>query len=191
MAATHSYAGINLVKGFDYEGDDLNVKGIDGTLFTIPFDKIKYSAQYGDDEVELQIPFEDHNPTHDVLCEIRFYVPPKQVELMDEEGVEEQTEQEENQEESITSQIFQTITKKANIDKNLGAKIVSLEGLPLSVPRGKYTADLYTKEMRLHGSTFNYKVDYKNIKKAFLLPMNDDVKLTINYLAACVFSSWF
>jgi hypothetical protein len=33
--------------------------------------------------------------------------------------------------------------------------------------------------LRFHGSTFNYNVDYKNIQKGIILPMNHENKTAI------------
>jgi len=46
------------------------------------------------------------------------------------------------------------------------------------VPRGKYTIDLYKKFLRMHGMTFNHRIEYKNIVRAFLLPLSDEVHTT-------------
>ena len=35
--------------------------------------------------------------------------------------------------------------------------------------------DLCKKSVRFHGLSFNYVVEYKNINKAFLLPLPDEV----------------
>jgi structure-specific recognition protein 1 len=41
------------------------------------------------------------------------------------------------------------------------------------VPRGKYTIDFYQKNLRFHGPTFNYNIDYKNIQRGFILPLSN------------------
>lgn len=163
------------MKGFEFEDNHLMVKAEDGTMMSIPYPMIRNSAVYNNDELEIQIPLEDNNEQHDVLCEMRFYIPRNEDTQMDEEEVTE----DQVVTTSIAQELYQNIEKKANIDKNTGELICTLENLPLVVPRGKYTVNLYSKKMRLHGSTFNYKISYNNIKKAFLLPMNDGVSITI------------
>ena len=54
-----------------------------------------------------------------------------------------------------------------------------IDALNLVVPRGKYTADLHMNNMKLHGSTFNYKIVYQNVVKAFLLPENDGMHFNL------------
>ena len=56
--------------------------------------------------------------------------------------------------------------------------IASLANLPMIIPRGKYSFDLYTDFAKLHGSTNDYKILYKDISKCFLLPKPDG-----NYMA--------
>eukprot|EP01016_Furgasonia_blochmanni_P021761 TRINITY_DN2392_c0_g1_i12.p1 TRINITY_DN2392_c0_g1~~TRINITY_DN2392_c0_g1_i12.p1 ORF type:complete len:345 (-),score=122.98 TRINITY_DN2392_c0_g1_i12:420-1454(-) len=43
--------------------------------------------------------------------------------------------------------------------------------------RGRYATDLYKNFLRFHGSTFGYKINYKNFKHAFILPRPDDVHM--------------
>jgi structure-specific recognition protein 1 len=64
---------------------------------------------------------------------------------------------------------------KANISQSAGDVIVSFNDLPFIVPRGKYSCDLSATSLRMHGSTFNHIIQYKNIGRAFLLPKPDDV----------------
>jgi len=72
-----------------------------------------------------------------VLCEIRFYIPPI--------GTTEEGEQEEGDDARANhvNELYRTIKEKANLDKHIGELICTLENLPLVVPRGKYTVDLY------------------------------------------------
>ena len=49
----------------------------------------------------------------------------------------------------------------------------------MAVPRGKYSIDMFQNFMRLHGKTHNYKVMYKNVSKAFLLPSPDQVHVAL------------
>lgn len=61
--------------------------------------------------------------------------------------------------------------EKAKIGEFAGESIATLLDVNLAVPRGKYTIDFYQKNLRFHGMTFNYNIDYKNIMKGFVLPM--------------------
>lgn len=165
--------GIHLLSDIDYNGDKLVGRHQEGEIFAIPFDKVNNTAIYNGNELEIDIPFEEFNENHDVFCGIRLYLPSKN-DVMNEENVE-------NTEPNLIEIINEAIKKKSKMEVNMGDLICTLPDLPLAVPRGKYTADLYrdkskTKgELKLHGSTFSYKINFKNIVKAFLLPQNDDV----------------
>lgn len=54
---------------------------------------------------------------------------------------------------------------------------MTFEEIPLLVPRGKYACDFYEDFLRFHGQTHNYKIDYKNVERAFLLPRPDEVHM--------------
>lgn len=118
---------------------------------------------------------------------------------MEEEAGEEEAEKETDkakpkEKTKGTADIFNNyIMERANISQTAGDVIVSFNDLPFIVPRGKYSCDLSASSLRLHGSTFNHIVQYKNINKAFLLPKPDDVPLVIilyNVLGAYLFRYW-
>lgn len=69
------------------------------------------------------------------------------------------------------------IIKAAGIGEFAGEVIASLAELPMLIPRGKYTLDLYTTFAKLHGRTHDYKISYKDINKGFLLPKPDGVHM--------------
>ena len=89
----------------------------------------------------------------DILCEIRFHVQNNEVGRSDgaiDVGDEEITPA------KCFSNKFQ---KKAGLREGSGL-IVSFEELPMMVPRGKYTMDMYEEYMKFHGRTYDYKVMY-------------------------------
>jgi structure-specific recognition protein 1 len=49
--------------------------------------------------------------------------------------------------------------------------------MQLLVPRGKYCFNLYSNYLKLHGKTHDYKILYKDINRAFLLPKPDGVHM--------------
>jgi len=53
--------------------------------------------------------------------------------------------------------------------------IATLPELPMLIPRGKYSFDLYSDFAKLHGRTNDYKILYKDINKCFLLPKPDGI----------------
>jgi structure-specific recognition protein 1 len=56
--------------------------------------------------------------------------------------------------------------------------IATLPELPMIIPRGKYSFDLYSDSVKLHGRTNDYKILYKDIVKCFLLPKPDGIHMT-------------
>jgi structure-specific recognition protein 1 len=70
------------------------------------------------------------------------------------------------------------IIKLAGIGEFAGEVIASLSDLFMIIPRGKYTLDLYSTFAKLHGKTHDYKLNYKDINKAFLLPKPDEIHMT-------------
>lgn len=215
--------GINLYKEIKVEGDKISFIALDDEAFYLDNSTIKNTNLYNKNEIELNMPIEDFNDEHDVLCDIRFYIPENapastkfketgedgeeegdEEEEFDEEGEEEEKEGGESkkdakikdtakpkntgemEEEGVESEEFtlaQNLEKQirgnAKIDENMGELVGRIDALNLVVPRGKYTADLHMNNMKLHGSTFNYKIVYQNVVKAFLLPDNDGLHFNL------------
>lgn len=128
--------------------------------------------------MELSIPLEDFNDSHDILCDVRFYIP----ESIPEPDPETEPEEGKSKQETIRAQfhtkaevVEKEVRKLSKIDESMGELVTRVENLSLVVPRGKYTADLHMNNMKLHGTTFNYKILYQNVVKAFLLPNNDGI----------------
>lgn len=96
----------------------------------------------------------------DLLTEVRFYRPP----------IEDDT---------YFEQMAQNIRQHVVEDEQVDDVICVLPDLPFVVPRGKYTADIYPKELRLHGTSYNFTLKYPNITKAFCLEMPDGETIVI------------
>lgn len=69
------------------------------------------------------------------------------------------------------------IIKAADLGEYAGDVIASFTELPLIIPRGKYTLDLYSNFAKLHGRTHDYKIMFSDIAKGFLLPKPDTVHM--------------
>ena len=132
---------------------------------------------------------------------MRFYVPNSELDSLEEEKKKEETgkeeeekkekkedgaaddeeddDEEEEEEISITpAQIFnEKIIKAAGIGEFAGEMIASLSELPMLIPRGKYSFQLYSSFAKLHGRTNDYKIQYKDITKGFLLPKPDGIHM--------------
>ncbi len=70
------------------------------------------------------------------------------------------------------------IIKAAGIGEFAGEMIATLPELPMIIPRGKYSFDMYSDFAKLHGRTNDYKILYKDISKCFLLPKTDGIHMT-------------
>ena len=80
-------------------------------------------------------------------------------------------------EEDLTSakKLHLEIKKRAKIGG--GEAIATLNELPMITPRGKYSLDMYQTFLKFHGRTHDYKILYRNINRAFLLPKPDGVHM--------------
>ena len=161
--------GIHLLSGMECNDNSVTAEYQGKRILDLPVDKIKNTSIYNQNEIEIDIPFEQFNENHDNLCEIRFFFP--QVDNQSDADVKK---------EKFTDpvEIHNLIRSKAKVDENIGDLIVTLPDLPLVVPRGKYQADIYKNHLKLHGSTFNYRIMYKNVVKAFLLPDANGVRFS-------------
>ena len=76
---------------------------------------------------------------------------------------------EDEEEEEITpAKVFNDkILKMAGLGDSAGDLVASFHDLPLQVPRGKYTLDMFTTYAKFHGRTHDYKIMYKDIQKVF------------------------
>ena len=105
-----------------------------------------------------------------MLTEMRFYVQNNEVNGQEEEGDEELT----------PAKCFNDkIVAKAGLGDNQGSIICSFEELPMMIPRGKYTLDMYEEFAKFHGRTYDYKIMYSDIKKVFQLPRYDVLQMAI------------
>lgn len=64
---------------------------------------------------------------------------------------------------------------KAKIGQTSADSILTIHDVPLIVPRGKYTMDFFKKDIRFHGTTYQFTTDYKCVSRFFMLPMPDEV----------------
>ncbi len=142
----------------------------------------------------------------DFVTEIRFYLP-DEAEDQDEESEEEEDEVDEEDEVSenemdIDEQIEKDMAerlKNPSSSKNLASSLLAqikticsdgkeavigdiVAALPevgFTTPRGRYRIDMFAECLRLHGKSYDFKIDYSTIKRLFLLPKTDDAHLLI------------
>ena len=65
--------------------------------------------------------------------------------------------------------------EKASIGEVAGDSIVTFTNQLLTTPRGRYDLEMYATFLRLRGKTYDYKIDYEQVVKLFLLPKPDDM----------------
>ena len=111
----------------------------------------------------------------DVLCEMRFFLPNSLPEEEKVEKPEKEGEEEEEEDRTAAGKLHTELFGKAAIGHYVGESIATLPELPMIVPRGKCSLDMYKTFLKFHGRTHDYKILYRNINRAFLLPLQDGV----------------
>ena len=160
--------------------------------FTMPMNTISNIQHISNkNEVALEITQDDQNSESN-LCELRLFVPDKDLknnkknknsEENEESDKEEENKNDEDEnsntnniidigEKSRAEMIKDEIVKKAKIG-SVSNSIAHIQDIQMITPRGKF--DLYfTKNyLKIHGPSFNYQILNKNITKIFLLPKID------------------
>jgi structure-specific recognition protein 1 len=69
---------------------------------------------------------------------------------------------------------YETLKDKASIGEVAGESIVTFNSQLLTTPRGRYDIDMFNTFLRLRGKTYDYKINYEQVVKLFLLPKPDD-----------------
>jgi structure-specific recognition protein 1 len=151
---SYSLKGINVLNNIDISSTKLTGVLGENTVFDIPTKFITNCTVINNDVV-LEFNDDDQGAKEDGLLEMRFYV---------HQGGEE---------EHLAEALGEKIKQHVQLDEANDSLFCILPDLPFAVPRGKYTADFYSKNFKLHGSSYNYTANYKNITKTFLLPMPD------------------
>lgn len=151
MTSQISNKGVHFLNSFDVTDKKIVGKLNDKLLFELNNDLVN-GCSIVNNELVLELK-EKHSPLEHNVTEIRFFI-------------HNDTDKEL---ESLEDKIKQKIT---TLDQN-DDLICDLPEIPFLVPRGKYTASIYTKHLNLHGLSYNFNFSYEDIKKAFLLPLPD------------------
>lgn len=122
--------------------------------FSVKLKDIAQCSAPGKNEVAFEFQTKD-SVDEDFLCEMRIYIP-------DQDAAE-----------NLTKDLSE---RNAFMGQE---SLVNLYDLPMLVPRGKYSLDMFQSYMRLHGKTHNYKILYKNLTKVFLLPKPDGIHISM------------
>ena len=111
-------------------------------------------------ELIVQIADDEGPGGGDALTEIRFYRAPA-------EG------------DNYFESVAQGLRKHVTEDEQAEDAVCVLPDLPFVVPRGKYTAHIHLRELKLHGTSYNFTVKYPNIVKAFCMEMPDSESVVV------------
>ncbi|OCT46116.1 FACT complex subunit pob3 [Cladophialophora carrionii] len=116
----------------------------------------------------------------DELVEMRFYIPGtvsnKEVNGDQGSGAENDEEEEER---NAAYAFYEMLMHKANIGDVAGATFATFQDILHLTPRGRFDIDMYENSFRLRGKTYDYKIQYQDIKKFFILPKNDEMHTLI------------
>jgi structure-specific recognition protein 1 len=132
----------------------------------------------------------------DQLVEMRFYIPGVTTKKETLEGEDAPSDAEAAEEEQNAANLFyDTLMEKAEIGEVAGDTFATFLdvlhltprfvlplmffGMVLIVSRGRFDIDMYETSFRLRGKTYDYKIQYENIKKFMILPKPDELHFMI------------
>ncbi|KAK7720647.1 FACT complex subunit [Botryosphaeria dothidea] len=111
----------------------------------------------------------------DQLVEMRFYIPGTVTKKEKKEDGEDVSDEGEEEEHNAASLFYNTLIEKAEIGEIAGDTFITFEDILHLTPRGRFGLDMYETSFRLRGKTYDYKIQYDQIKKFFVLPKPDDI----------------
>lgn len=96
----------------------------------------------------------------------------------DEVKAEDQMEQDDNLEKEThnADNVKEAIMKHLNIG-SLDEAIAVVQEVPMVTPRGKFDFHFLNNVLKIHGTSFDYKINYKNMSRAFMLPKPDGIHI--------------
>ncbi|KAI5804445.1 hypothetical protein EDC01DRAFT_643438 [Geopyxis carbonaria] len=180
----HALKGWNWGKT-EFSKNELHFNIANKPAFEIPFSEVTNSNLAGKNEVAVEFATADSMTTTangdakkkkksfaavDQLVEMRFYVPGTVKKGEGEEGSDAERE-----EMSAATLFYDTLKEKADIGEVAGDTYATFMDILFLTPRGRYDIDMYESSFRLRGKTYDYKIQYENVKKFFLLPKPDEV----------------
>jgi len=189
----HALRGWNWGKA-DFAKSELVFNVRNQPAFEIPYSEIENVNIGGKNEValELSVPADKEDTgtngklggarargkktggAEDELVEIRFYVPGTTMGKEKNEDGEEEDDAEDQ--EFNAAQVFHdTIVAKAEIGEVAGDTLATFTDILHLTPRGRFDVLFYESAFRLRGKTYDYKIQYDNIKRYFFMPKPDDM----------------
>ncbi|CAN0192476.1 unnamed protein product [Ascophyllum nodosum] len=149
----------------DVLGDIVRFSAENRTLFDLNVKDISQCVMPGvkkSNDVELQLHESDAtDQTEDTLVAIRVTLPEKDDDM---------------DEPSPAENLQMSVMERANIHDVKGKVLVEFnenQGT-FDFPRGRYSIEMYSHFMRMHGTRYDYKIQYNDISKLFLLEKPDE-----------------
>ncbi|KAF2109251.1 hypothetical protein BDV96DRAFT_586090 [Lophiotrema nucula] len=115
----------------------------------------------------------------DQLVEMRFYIPGVATKKEKNEDGEDMEDGEEAEEQNAANLFYETLMEKAEIGEVAGDTFATFLDILHLTPRGRFDIDMYETSFRLRGKTYDYKIQFDNVKKFMQLPKPDDVHTLI------------
>jgi len=131
-------------------------------LFSINGNQISNLSNPNKNELGIEF-INEEDTTEDTLCELRFYVPNKIIEDEEKEEIID----------SFNADILKQQINKITSTSNLGESIAVINEIQMLVPRAKINLHFLKNTLKLTGPSHDYKVQYSNITRSFLLPKQD------------------
>ena len=106
---------------------------------------------------------------------MRLVVPTK----LQENGIKEEDNKEMDVEDKTSHTadlVRESIMRYVNVD-NIGEAIAIVDEVPMITPRGKFDFQFLKNLLKIHGNSFDYKINYKNMSRAFMLPKPDGIHI--------------
>ena len=174
--------------------------------FQVPLKHVTNALVASKNELALEFSnglTENPDEKDDQITEIRFYIPDEmdsddeadgsaneeEIQVTEERKAEELMDYEEidtnklkassNTTASIANTLLQEIKSLSDFSKISGEVIAALPEIACVVPRGRYRIDMFDSFLRLHGKSYDYKIDYTSVQKLFLLPKTDDAHILL------------
>ena len=141
------------------------------TVLELPMADVSQCAVPQNDEMEVQFMEDNSANKVDTVVSMRLYVPKGA-------SVSGLSAKENDEDEAVddVADLQKEIINRCGLGANTGDAIVEFEEKigNFLTPRGRYRMELYAKEMRLRGKTYDFTIQYKHISKLFLLPRKEN-----------------
>uniref|UniRef100_A0A452Y5A2 FACT complex subunit SSRP1 n=1 Tax=Aegilops tauschii subsp. strangulata TaxID=200361 RepID=A0A452Y5A2_AEGTS len=147
----------------DINGNMLSFNVGSKEAFEVSLSDVSQTQLQGKTDVVLEFHVDDTTGANekDSLMDLSFHVPTSNTQFLGDE-------------ERPSAHIFwQKILAIADVGSSEEA-VVSLEGIAILTPRGRYTVELHMSFLRLQGQANDFKIQYSSILRLFVLPKSNN-----------------